>query len=246
MSEIGITDHADFEPLDPCHGTFRPEPHWQAVQQARARFAGRLTVRAGVECGETHLYRENVTALLSAHPYDFVLGSLHWVDRRPTFNEAFFDGLTLDEGLALYFDELARLAAVGEYDVLAHLDIIRRAAYRRFGLLALDLAPHESRLRRALHIAAARGKGIEVNTSYSRKGMGEPGPPLQVLRWFREEGGRIVTLGSDAHRPQAVGADFDRALAAVRKAGFEQLTVFNQRSPTQIRLTDTDTQREEK
>jgi len=231
MTEIAITDHADFEPLDVCCGYFRPEPYWEAIERCRAAFAGRLTIRAGVECGEPHVYRREVEAVLSAHEYDFVLGSLHWVDSRPTFDGAFFDGLSLDEGLALYFDELARLAAEGEYDVLAHADIIRRAVYRRFRLGEFDLAPHEPRVRRVLRIVAERGKGLEVNTSYQRKQMGRPGPSVQVLRWFRDEGGQTVTLGSDAHRPEHVGADFDRALAMVREAGFEHLAVFEERAP---------------
>jgi histidinol-phosphatase (PHP family) len=232
MREIAITDHADFEPLDPCHGYFRPGPYWEAIDRCRATFEGRLTIRAGVECGESHLYRQEVAALLSAHDYDFVLGSLHWVDSRPTFDGAFFDGLRLEEGLALYFDELAHLAALGEYDVLAHPDIIRRAIYRRFGPTELDLSPYEPLVREVLRIVAERGKGLEVNTAYLRKGMGGPGPSVQVLRWFREEGGRIVTLGSDGHRPEHVGAGFDRALAMVREAGFERLTTFHRRTPT--------------
>ena len=226
MREVAITDHADFEPLDVCCGYFRPKPYWEAIRRCRAAFAGRLTIRAGVECGEAHVYRREIAALLAAHEYDFVLGALHWVHGRPTFDGAFFDGLGLDEGLALYFDELARLAAEGEYDVLAHLDIIRRAVHRRFGRQELDLGPHEARVRRVLRFVAERGKGIEVNTSYSRKGMGEPGPSVRVLRWFREEGGQIVTLGSDGHSPEEVGADFARALAMVRAAGFERLATF--------------------
>ncbi|HIE38970.1 MAG TPA: histidinol-phosphatase HisJ family protein [Anaerolineales bacterium] len=236
MREIAITDHADFEPLDPCHGYFQPELYWEAVGRCRATFEGQLMIRAGVECGESHVYRREVAALLSAHDYDFVLGSLHWVDSRPAFDETFFDGLELGEGLALYFDELARLADQGEYDVLAHPDIIRRAVYRRFGLTELDLSPHETQVRRMLRIVAERGKGLEVNTAYLRKGMGEPGPSVQVLRWFREEGGQVVTLGSDGHRPEHVGAGFDRSLAMVREAGLGGLTVFHRRTPTRVLL----------
>jgi len=240
IAEIAITDHADFEPLDPCHGYFRPGPYWEAIERCRETFAGRLTIRAGIECGEAHVYRQEVEALLAAHDYDFVLGSLHWVNSRPTFNAAFFDGLTLDDGLALYFDELARLAAEGEYDVLAHPDIVRRAAYRRFGLGEVDLTLHEARVRRVLRTVAERGKGIEINTSYLRKGMGRPGPSVQMLRWFREEGGQIVTLGSDAHRPEHLGDGLDMALAALWTAGFKSATLFCRRKP----MTNTGGRRE--
>ncbi|MGD1997106.1 MAG: histidinol-phosphatase HisJ family protein [Anaerolineae bacterium] len=229
MQEIAITDHADFEPLDFCCGHFRPTDYWQAIRRCRDLFEGRLIIRAGVECGEAHLYQQEVAAVLSADEYDFVLGSLHWADGRPTFDGVFFDGLDLDEGLVLYFDASTHLAAEGDYDVLAHPDIIRRAVYHRFGLVELDLAPHEARVRRMLRIVAERGKGLEVNTAPRRRGMGEPGPSAQVLSWFWEEGGRIVTLGSDAHRPESVGADFDRAVAIARQAGIERFATFERR-----------------
>jgi len=231
IEEIAITDHADFTPQDPCYGYFRAERYWTALEQCREAFQGLLIIRAGIEVGEAHLYPEEVQVLLSGYEYDFVLGSLHWVDGRPLFEESFFNGLSLDDGLALYFEELARLAEEGEYDVLAHLDLIRRAAYRRFGLRELNLRPHEARVRRVLRAVAERGKGLEVNTAYVRKGIGDPGPSVQVLRWFREEGGQIVTLGSDAHRPEDVGLGLDRALAMVRKAGFEGVTLFCRRMP---------------
>jgi len=234
IEEIAITDHVDFTPQDPCYMYFQAERYWSALQRCREMFGDLLTIRAGVEVGESHLYLEEVRSLLSAYEYDFVLGSLHWADGRPLFRESFFDGLSLDDGIALYFEELARLAEEGEYDVLAHVDIIRRAVYRRFKKRGLDLRPHEARVRRVLRIVAERGKGLEVNTAYLRKGIGAPGPSVQVLRWFREEGGRIVTLGSDAHRPEEVGLGLDRALAMVREAGFGGVTFFRRRTPVGV------------
>lgn len=230
MAAVTITDHVDFEPLDPCHGYFRPDEHWQAVLRCRATLDGRLTLRAGIECGEPHLYCHQYRAVLATHDYDLVLGSLHWAGDRPTFDGAFFEGLTLDDGLALYFDHLARLAEEGEFDVLAHLDIIRRATALCFGVGEPDLRPHERQVRRVLRALAERRKGLEVNTSFARKAIGRPGPSPEVLRWFREEGGEIITLGSDAHAPHDVGADFDHGAALLRQVGFKRLALFRQRN----------------
>ena len=231
MREIAITDHVDFEPLDACSGFFRPTPYWRALRRCRARFDDRLAIRAGAECGEGHLYGDKLAKILSARPYDFVLGSLHWVGTRPTFHGRFFDDLDLGQGLTLYLEHLARLVEHADYDVLAHLDIIRRAAHRRFGVTQLDWRAHEEPLRAVLAALARRDKGMEVNTSFERLGMGSPGPPVEVLRWFRQEGGRLVTLGSDAHTVEDVGADLKGALAMVREAGFRELAVFEGRRP---------------
>jgi len=227
LTEIAITDHVDFEPLDGGYGYFRPQAYREELRRCRAAFAGRLTIRAGVECGEAHRFRREIADLLAADRYDVVLASLHWAGGRPAWEGAFFDGgLGLEEGVALYFDELACLAAEADYDVLAHLDFVRRAAHLRYGVVALDLHRHEERVRQVLRVVAARGKALEVNTATVRRGLGDPCPPPVVLRWFRQEGGQHVTLGSDAHQAASVGADLDTALALVRQAGFAGATRF--------------------
>jgi histidinol-phosphatase (PHP family) len=80
-----------------------------------------------------------------------------------------------------------------------------------------------------LRTVAERGKGIEINTGYVRKGMGAPGPSVQMLRWFGQEGGRIVTLGSDSHRPNQVGSAFGQALEMLHQAGFDRPSIFEKR-----------------
>ncbi len=231
MREFALTDHADMNPLDGGYGHFRPDAQWETIAECRARWNGRVTVYAGLEYGEPHLFGETLAAILSAHEYDVVLGSIHWVGNRPVETAEFFQDLDFQDGMHLYLAELARVAEEADYDVLAHPDIIRRAVFHRFGWAEIDWSPYEAPLRRVLRAVAERGKAIEINTSFQRRGMGPPGPSVQVLRWFREEGGRFVTLGSDAHRPEDVGADFGLALDMLRAAGLDHVTVFRRRKP---------------
>lgn len=229
MREIAFTDHADFEPLDDCCKYLRPGAYLAKVEHCRRRYGSHLTIRAGVEIGEGHVYRDQATALLEAREFDFVLGSLHWVDDRPAFDGQYFAGRTLEAGLRAYFEELARLAAEADYDVLAHFDIVRRAVHRSFGLNGLDYAPHEETIRRILRTLVERGKGLEINTSPRRRGMGDPNPALQVLRWYRELGGEVLTFGSDAHTADSIGSCFDVAREMARAAGFTRLATFERR-----------------
>jgi len=229
MGEIGFADHADFEPLDACCGYLRPAAYLAEIERCRRRYGHRLTVRAGVEVGEAHVYRDRVAALLEGHEFDFVLGAVHWVDGRPDFDGRYFTGQTLAEGLRAYFEELVRLAAEADYDVLAHFDIVRRAAHRSFGPQMLDYAPYEETIRHILRTLVERGKGLEINTSTYRRGMGDPSPPLEVLRWYRELGGEILTLGSDAHTAGSVGSCLDVALEMAQTAGFTRLATFEKR-----------------
>ena len=91
----------------------------------------------------------------------------------------------------------------------------------------LGMVPHRScslpgRLHRCTH-------GIRFNTVTYRRGMGDPSPPLQILRWYRELGGEILTFGSDAHIAGAIASHFDVALEMARAAGFTRVATFEQR-----------------
>ena len=229
MREIAFTEHVDFEPLDPTSGYFRPAAYVTEIERCRQVYGDALTIRAGVEVGEAHIYRQEVTALLEVYPFDFVLGALHWVDGRFALGADYFAGRTLDEGLQAYFADLARVAAETDYDALAHFDIVRRGVYRAFGLKALDYTPYEETIHRILHTLVERGKGLEINTSPCRNGMGEPNPTPEVLHWYRELGGEVLTFGSDAHDADAIGAGFDAALEMARLAGFTRLATFERR-----------------
>jgi histidinol-phosphatase (PHP family) len=229
MREIAFTDHADFEPLDDCSKYLRPGAYVAEVERCRRRYGSHLTIRAGVEIGEGHVYRDQAAALLEAHEFDFVLGSLHWVDGHLALDEHYFAGRTLEGGLRAYLKELARLAAEADYDVLAHFDIVRRAVHRSFGLNGLDYAPYEETIRRILRTLVERGKGLEINTSIQRRGMGDPNSTLQVLRWYRKVGGEALTFGSDAHTADSIGSCFDVAREMARAAGFTRLATFERR-----------------
>jgi histidinol-phosphatase (PHP family) len=229
MQEIAFTDHVDFEPWDECYGYLRPGAYVAEIERCRRRYGHALTIRAGVEIGEAHTYPDQVKAFLETHDFDFVLGSVHWVGNHPTWTGDYFNGQELEEGLESYFGEVARLAAEADYDVLAHFDIVRRATYKAFGLKTPDYTPHEHTIRRALRTLVERGKGLEINTSPRRRGMGPSNPTLQVLRWYREVGGEVLTIGSDAHNADSVGACFDEALDTARAAGFKRLATFERR-----------------
>jgi len=236
IPEIGFADHADFEPLDDCHGYMRPAAYLAEVERCRRRYGPRLRIRVGIEIGEGHVYEDQATTLLAAHDFDFVLASLHWVDGQPVFDGRYFAGRTLEEGLRAYFEELERLVAEANFDVLAHFDIVRRAAHRHFGLKELDYAPYEEMIRHTLRTLVERGKGLEINTATYRRGMGAPNPPLPVLRWYREMGGEVLTFGSDAHTAGSIGSGFDVAQKMAQTAGFTRLVTYERRELSWIAM----------
>lgn len=229
LAEIGFTEHYDLHPLETAPAYLRPLDWLAEIQHCRTRFAGRLTIRAGVELGEPHLFPAAVRALLAAHPFDYALGSLHWVGNHSVFDEAWYATTPPDEAWGAYFTELLTLARTGEMDVLSHFDVPVRVAATVYG--GYDPTRYEHLIRPVLAACVARGIALDVNTAALRRPINRLTPDETVLRWYVELGGSRVTLGSDAHRPEHVAAGLPEALAAIRAAGLTQLTTFVGRTP---------------
>ncbi|NLE45106.1 MAG: histidinol-phosphatase HisJ family protein [Chloroflexi bacterium] len=236
LREIAFTDHVDFNPLDGSYAYLKPDLYLADIDRCRRIYGDRLRIRAGVEISEPHLYPQQANALVAAHPFDLVIGSVHWVGERTDWLGAYFDGWTLKEGMHAYFAEIEQLVAQADFDVLAHLDIVRRAVNYRFGLTQLDYAPYEPAIRRILRTMIDRGIALEINTANYRRGLGETCPPLEVLHWYVEMGGEMVTAGSDAHTADSVASSFDVVRDMLDTVGIQRIATFDQRQLVWLRI----------
>ena len=234
VAEICITEHVDFVPGDESTGYFNPDAYFAEIARCRELFKGRLTIRAGAEVGESHRFRAEQDKLTSGYPFDFILGSLHWVGSDTVMESAYFTGQSREEAYGRYFEELLLLARTGDFDALTHLDAPKRYEFPSHG--AFDSSEFAEEIREVLNACIERGVGIELNTGSMRRTEGDPSPSAEVLGWYRDLGGEILTLGSDGHRPAHVAHEFDRALAMIRAAGFTYLTTFDKRQPRLVRI----------
>jgi histidinol-phosphatase (PHP family) len=236
LHEIGITDHVDYGPDDPPD-YFRPVEYLAEIAQCRTRYGDRLTIRAGLEIGEPHIFVEETQAVLAAGEFDYVIGSAHYADGMQCEWKADFFEQPLHQAYEAYFRQVDKLAAEGDFDILGHIDLVKRDA-AKFGKPYDGPEPYADIIRSALRSIIERGKGIEINTSplYKGKGMAEPCPTMDILHWYREMGGEILTLGSDAHSPDKLGAHFDMALEMTRAAGFTRLARFERRQVSWLEI----------
>jgi histidinol-phosphatase (PHP family) len=229
IAEIAITDHADYIQEDEGAGYYDPDGYFAELEACREKFEGRLTIRAGVEIGEPHRFPEQVDALLDNYSYDFVIGSLHWVGSDLILSNRYFEGRDVEEAYRAYYEELLEMVNVGRFDVVGHIDVGKRYGFDVHGFY--DVTPYEDQLREIYRVLIDRGKGIEINHGSLRREVNEPAPNLHALRWYRDEGGEVLTLGSDGHRPNGVGFCLENAVEMARVAGFDTLTGFARRQP---------------
>jgi histidinol-phosphatase (PHP family) len=186
----------------------------EAVDRCRRRFPG-LRILSGLEVGEPHRHADAVTAVLAAGTFDRVLGSLHCLPVDGGFAEppGLYRRHTAAEVVRRYLAEVVRLVNGSDlFSVLAHVDYPLR--YWPTGTAGpVDAPLFEVEFRHALRATAESGRALEINTRL---------PSLQatLLRWWRDEGGRAVTFGSDAHEPARLALHFREAAALAEAHGF--------------------------
>lgn len=236
LSEIAITDH--FEPTkDNVNCTqYKPDIVTKELQQARERFGGVLRIKMGVELGQPHHYQEISENIINSYPYDYVIGSAHKLEDGRDVSELDYKRIPLDNVYDIYLKELKNLALWGKFDCMGHLDLIKRysaGAYKE----RVTLLSKRELLEEVFRIIIEKGKGIEINTSGLRQQAKETLPGIDVLKLYRSMGGEILTIGSDAHFAQDVGKGLVDALELAQEAGFDYITVFNNRQPSWRRIT---------
>jgi histidinol-phosphatase (PHP family) len=186
-----------------------------------------LPVKLGLEVDYFPGIERELAALLDPYPWDYLLGSVHFVDGFPVDQQpGLTDKLPAGEAWRRYFVWLRNAARSGLIDALAHPDLVKI-----FGVRATDEETHYLHVETADAIEAA-GVCIEVSAAGLHKPVGELYPDRALLELCHDRGVPI-TLASDAHRPEHVGRDVDRAAALAREAGYETVTVFERRERRQ-------------
>lgn len=239
LQEIAVTDHFEPSAGHEDYPEYDGRKYFTKIAEARRRFAGKLSIKSGVELGQPHLFPKYSLQLLEEYPYDYVLGSAHRMPNNVDFGEVRYTPENLAAYCVRYLTELKALAQWGHYDCLGHLDLVKRYAanYR----LQANLMDYQEQLAEILRIVIDKGKGIEVNTSGLRQSSQECLPDLDIIRLYKELGGEIITVGSDAHWAEDVGKGIQEGMERLKKAGFKYVSVYTNRQPAMIKIGDKST-----
>ena len=229
VDEIGFTEHVYYfrqtrslwtVPYQAERCVYDLEAYVEAVVQARGRG---LPVKLGLEVDYVPGREEETRELLERYPWDYLLGSVHFIDGLGVDGEPrLLDAVGVEEAWRRYFDALSAAARSGLFDSLSHPDLVKIFGARD------DAFDYDG----VVEAIAESGVAVEVSTAGLRKPVGELYPHPEFLAACRERG-VPVTLGSDAHSPDVVGRDFDRARELLRSAGYETVTIFERRRARQ-------------
>ena len=227
LKEICFTDHLDYRIQIPrAETTFRLEDYSHAYNDLKE---SGLLIRKGVEIGITPWNAEEIDADLAKRQYDFVLGSLHFIDDEDPYFPDFWEGKTVLQAEEMYFEEMLKCLQVHDnFDVLGHLTYISKVPAHP-ATRKMPLEDYHEIVAEVMKVLISKGKGIEVNTSGMDR-CGEFLPGEAYLRLFKDLGGKIVTVGSDAHAANRVGQYTHDACRLVNEI-FGYVCTFEDRKP---------------
>lgn len=236
ITELCLTDHCDLvdEYGNPGDSFSWADENAQ-LAEARSRFPA-LHIHRGIELGQAILRPEAAEKMLSEPGIDFVLGSIH--NSREGRDFYHIHPNTADECAPLmegYLMDLMTLSRTDWFDSLSHLTYPLRYLRVRAGL-NVDFHPYDDLVQEILKTLVSRGKALELNTSGFRNNGGEPMPPEYMLRRYRQLGGDLITIGTDAHEPAHMADGLERGMALLQACGFRYVTIYQNRQPQQIKL----------
>lgn len=243
LSHIGLSDHMPLLHVDPA--TYYPEmampmdelPSY--VEEAFAlkeKYRGQIEVRVGLEGDYIEGWEEQIEKIVQAYPWDYVIGSVHFLgewdvsDYRQVHN---WEGKDVFTVYQRYYDAVAKAASTGFYDIMGHLDVIKRFGHHP------DLSQLEETIlleKQTLSAVAEAGVVMELNASGLSKPCAEMFPSRRMLETAAQLG-IPLTVGSDAHDPLKLSENLNQARKLLYDIGVKELATFEKRQRAMVPLT---------
>lgn len=233
MKRICVTDHYDME-YPGGEFSLDTASYLKELEELGERYAGRLEIRRGVELGLQPHLGQSIRAYTRTHPFDYVIGSVHLVRGLDPYDRDQYPGSDRELYREYFICTLENIRSVTGFQALGHLDYVVRYGYGREK--EYSYRAYADVIDEILRELICRGIALEVNSGGLKYGLGFPNPHPDVLKRYRELGGELVTVGSDAHRPEHVGYGFSQVREILLDCGFQYFAEFSRRKPVFTRL----------
>ncbi len=230
LTHICLTDHIDYDyDGEGNEFTFSYAAFFDEFTRLRQRYQHHIHILAGVEFGlQPHLI-DKYELDAQRYPFDYIIGSLHSAKKTDIYTGPYFENRNQQQAYLDYYDDMLQLVAQeATFDALGHFDMIKRYGSYDSPLPLTEFQDIVVELFRKL---IPLGKGIEVNTSGFRYGLGDAHPSQDLLKLYKASGGEIIVLGSDAHKTSEIGYRLKDAINNLHLLGYKYVCTFEKRKP---------------
>ena len=234
LRAIAFTDHCEIDKFFSHKYNSMVFHSYFECLKAKTSFAGELLVLLGIEIAQPLFDKALSERIINNHNYDIILGSIH---TPKGFNcdvkEIPYNEINVYDFMKDYFRELTELAYWDGCDVLAHITCPMRRIQGKYNL-EFDYSKISKETDELLKAIIENNKSLEVNSSGLRQLMARPMPDESIIRRYKELGGKNITIGSDAHCAQDVGAGVYECMRLIKKLGLEKNNFYTGREILEI------------
>ncbi len=237
MKHYALTDHLEINKFYDEEFQYE-EPVRQSsviVPALAEEYKDKIHIAYGVELGQPFHDMPLTQRILDTYDFDFIIGSCHMIRGYDDFYFLDYNKIDPQFLLNVYYEEILEMCEWGGFDVLGHLTYPLRYITGEFGI-QINMDEYEDIIREIFITLIKNGKGIEINTSGLRQKIGKALPDLHYVKMYRELGGEILTIGSDAHCTADLGKGVLDGIEIAKQAGFNKVAFFKNRTPEFITI----------
>jgi len=232
IAEICFTEHFSIDPKDVSYNVLNYYKYSEEINAAREKLKDKIIIKKGLEIGEPYILKKNLEDEVKKMNLDFIIGSIHNINslklrlsmRNKDKKYVYSD----------YFDEILKMVGNSDIDIVGHLDLIKRYAYDLYGNYKFN--DYKEILEEILEKVIVNNIGIEVNTSGFRNKVGETYPSMDILKLYKNLGGKIITIGSDSHDLDNIGNNYFTVTKMLNEIGFKYIYKYEKRKKTAIKI----------
>lgn len=236
LEGIAFTDHLDIDYPD-ADESFNIDfnQYFSEISVVKDKYKGKLNILRAIEVGiQPHVIDESLRIVKSG-PFDYVLASVHVIDGIDPYARVYYEDRSKLDAYERYLREIYfMITNIDDFDMVGHFEYITR--YAHYVDRSIRYADHTDVFDSILKELIRQGRGFEVNTGTYRDPAVQVEYDASVLKRYRELGGELVCLGSDAHRTDHIGLRFDYFAQIIRDAGFKYTVHFENRKPVYDKL----------
>lgn len=231
-----FTDHLDLDyPNAKFEYTFDFATRSEYLDLMCKEFDEKIKIFKGVELGfQPHVVAQ-ACEIVNKYDFDFVINSIHVVDKIDVCHKNFHESDTKKNVFMRYLNAIYEsVDKFDDFDVVGHIGYLCR--YVPYADKSLKYVDYSDILDAIFKRVIEKGKGIEVNTAGYFYKLGFPHPDIDSLRRYKELGGEILSVGSDAHGAERIGDCFEVVLEQLSSVGFKYVSYFEKRKPKFVKL----------
>lgn len=240
LTAMCFTEHMDMDyvyikPEEEGSFDLNTDSYLYALANLKEKYAEKIQLLFGVELGVQPHLRKELAVYAKSFDFDFIIASSHLCNRKDPYYPSFYEGRTDEEAYREYFSSISdNLKILHNFDVYGHLDYVVRYGKTKDTHYSYD--QYRDILDKILETLIEKEKGLEINTGAIRYGLRDLNPCTEIIKRYKELGGEIITIGSDAHEPRFIASGFDRAAEVLTACGFRYYTTFEKRTPSFHRI----------